>query len=173
MSNYKRNYPKEKEQNKILSNPDILFGLTHKDSFNINVENPHSRLTGDRANSLIKNKNTIIHSNSTNHIRPENIMSSIEKNYNIININVNNLIINNNNDNQLKNDNIQLLKEKNNQNNNLNHSKVFSKAGNVIIGKANNLSVSKKNKFQKNHLINNNSNYRSSSQKPNIKGNQI
>ena len=169
MSNYKRNYPKEKEQNKILSNPDILFGLTHKDSFNINVENPHSRLTGDRANSLIKNKNTIIHSNSTNHIRPENIMSSIEKNYNIININVNNLIINNNNDNQLKNDNIQLLKEKNNQNNNLNHSKVFSKAGNVIIGKANNLSVNKKNKFQKNHLINNNSNYRSSSQKPNIK----
>ena len=169
MSNYKRNYPKEKEQNKILSNPDILFGLTHKDSFNINVENPHSRLTGDRANSLIKNKNTIIHSNSTNHIRPENLMSSIEKNYNIININVNNLIINNNNDNQLKNDNIQLLKEKNNQNNNLNHSKVFSKAGNVIIGKANNLSVSKKNKFQKNHLINNNSNYRSSSQKPNIK----
>ena len=78
MSNYKRNYPKEKEQNKILSNPDILFGLTHKDSFNINVENPHSRLTGDRANSLIKNKNTIIHSNSTNHIRPENLMSSIE-----------------------------------------------------------------------------------------------
>ena len=167
MSNYKRNYPKEKEQNKILSNPDILFGLTHKDSFNINVENPRSRLTGDRANSLIKNKNTIIHSNSTNHIRPENLMSSIEKNYNIININVNNLIINNNN-NQIKNDNIPLLKEKNNSNNNLNHSKVFSKAGNVIIGKANNLNGNKKNKFQKNHLINN-SNYRSSSQKPNIK----
>jgi len=167
MSNYKRNYPKEKEQNKILSNPDILFGLTHKDSFNINVENTRSRLTGDRANSLIKNKNTIIHSNSTNHIRPENLMSSIEKNYNIININVNNLIINNNN-NQIKNDNIPLLKEKNNSNNNLNHSKVFSKAGNVIIGKANNLNGNKKNKFQKNHLINN-SNYRSSSQKPNIK----
>ena len=167
MSNYKRNYPKEKEQNKILSNPDILFGLTHKDSFNINVENPRSRLTGDRANSLIKNKNTIIHSNSTNHIRPDNLMSSIEKNYNIININVNNLIINNNN-NQIKNDNIPLLKEKNNSNNNLNHSKVFSKAGNVIIGKANNLNGNKKNKFQKNHLINN-SNYRSSSQKPNIK----
>ena len=165
MLNYKRNYPKEKEQNKILSNPDILFGLTHKDSFDINLENPRSRLTGDRANSLMKNKNTIIHSNSTNHIRPDNLMSSYEKNYNIININVNNLIINNNNNNdQLKHNNIHLGKDKND----LNHSKVFSKAGNVIIGKANNNLSVKKNKYQKNHL-NNNSNYRSSSQKPNLK----
>ena len=160
MSNYKRNYPKEKEQNKILSNPDILFGLTHKDSFDINIENPRSRLTVDRANSLMKNKNTIIHSNSTNHIRPDNLMSSIEKNYNIININVNNLIINNNNNNdELKHNNIHILKDKND----LNHSKVFSKAGNIIIGKANNNLSVKKNKFQKN------SNFRSSSQKPNLK----
>ena len=140
MSNYQRNYSKEKEQNKVLNNPDILFGLTHKDSFNINIENPRSRLTGDKVNSLAKNKNTIIHSNSTSHMRPDNLIPSLEKHYNIININVNNLIINNN---QLKNNNIHLLKEKNfnnnnnNINNDLNHSKVFSKAGNVIIGKKN------------------------------------
>jgi Dullard-like phosphatase family protein len=165
MSVYKRNNPKEKDQNNILNNPDILFGLTHKDSFKINVENPGSRLTGDRTNSLMKNKNTIIHSNSTSHIRPENIMPSLEKNYNIININVNNLIINNN-QNAMKNTNINLIKDRNNINN---HSKVFSKAGNVIIGKMNNpLSVSKK-KYQKNQFINNNSNNRSSSQKPIIK----
>ena len=167
MSNYRKNYPKEKIKSQILNNQEILLGLTNKDAFNINLENPRSRLTGDRANSLIKNKNTIIHSNSTNHIRPENIMPSLEKNFNIININVNNLIINNNN-------NLNLLKEKNNfninSNNELNHSKVFSKAGNIIIGKSNNaIGVGKKNKYQKNLFINNNSNYRSSSQKPNLK----
>ena len=105
MSNYKRYYPKENIKNKILNNPDILFGLTNKDAFNIDAENQKSRLTGDKSNSLIKNKNTIIHSNSTSHIRADNLMPSLEKNYNIININVNNLIINNNN-------NINIIKEK-------------------------------------------------------------
>ena len=165
---YKRSNPKEKEQKNVLNNPDILFGLTHKDSFKINVENPRSRLTGDRANSLLKNKNTIIHSNSTSHIRPESIMASLEKNYNIININVNNLIINNN-QNNMKNNNLNIIKDRNINNIN-NHSKVFSKAGNVIIGKMNNpLSVAKKNKYLKNQFLNNNSNYRSASQKPIIK----
>ena len=166
MSNYKRYYPKENIKNKILNNPDILFGLTHKDAFNIDAENQKSRLTGDKSNSLIKNKNTIIHSNSTSHIRADNLMPSLEKNYNIININVNNLIINNNN-------NINIIKEKKNLNRNnksdLNHSKVFSKAGNVIIAKANPMSVGKNNKYQKSHFMNNISNYRSSSQKPNVK----
>ena len=167
MLNYNRDYAREKEQNKILSNPDFLFGLTHKDSFNIKVENPRSRLTGDRSNSLAKNKNTIIHSNSTSHIR-QDIIPSIEKKYNIININVNNLIINNNEQNNIKNSNY--LKEKNNINN-MNHSKVFSKAGSVIIGKSNNnLNPNKKSKFQNNHYLNNimsnSSNIRSSSQKP-------
>ena len=167
MLNYKRDYHKEKEQNKIFNNPDFLFGLTHKDSFNIKVENPRSRLTGDRSNSLAKNKNTIIHSNSTSHIRPD-IIPSIEKKYNIININVNNLIINNSNQN---NNNNNYSKEKNNLNK-MNHSKVFSKAGNAIIGKPNNnLNVNKKSKFQNNNhmnniIIGNSSNNRSSSQKP-------
>ena len=171
MSKYNRNYSKDREKAKVLSNQDILFGLTHKDSFNINVENPKSRLTGDKSN-LLKNKNTIIHSNSTNHMRPDNLIASLEKNYNIININVNNLIINNNNQMKNNNNNINLFKEKKYKNNvvdDLNHSKVFSKAGNVIIGKVNNpLSVNKKNKYQKNHYLNMNNilNYRSSSQKP-------
>ena len=157
MSKYNRNYSKDKEKTKVLSNQDILFGLTHKDSFNINVENPKSRLTGDKSN-LSKNKNTIIHSNSTNHMRPDNLIASLEKNYNIININVNNLIINNNNQMKNNNNNINLFKEKKYKNNvidDLNHSKVFSKAGNVIIGKVNNpLSVNKKNKYQKNQYLN-------------------
>ena len=92
MLNYNRDYAREKEQNKILSNPDFLFGLTHKDCFNIKLENQRSRLTGDRSNSLAKNKNTIIHSNSTSHIRQE-IMPSFEKKYNIININDKNIFI--------------------------------------------------------------------------------
>ena len=167
MLNYNRDYAREKEQNKILSNPDFLFGLTHKDCFNIKLENQRSRLTGDRSNSLAKNKNTIIHSNSTSHIRQE-IMPSFEKKYNIININVNNLIINNNNLNNIKNSNYS--KDKNNLNN-MNHNKVFSKAGNAIMGKSNNnLNANKKSKFQNNHYLNNiisnSSNNRSSSQKP-------
>jgi hypothetical protein len=92
MLNYNRDYAREKEQNKILSNSDFLFGLTHKDCFNIKLENQRSRLTGDRSNSLAKNKNTIIHSNSTSHIRQE-IMPSFEKKYNIININDKNIFI--------------------------------------------------------------------------------
>ena len=141
MLNFNRDYPREKEQNKLFNDADFLFGLTHKDSFNIKVDNPKSRLTGDRTKSLAKNKNTIIHSNSTSHIRQE-IIPSIEKKYNIININVNNLIINNNNLNNIKNSNY--LKDKNNLNN-MNHNKVFSKVGNAIIGKSNNnLNANKK-----------------------------
>ena len=167
MMDYTKDYARILNPNKIFNNQDILFGLTHKDSFNIKVDNPRSRLTGDRTNSLAKNKNTIIHSNSTSHIR-QDIIPSIEKKYNIININVNNLIINNNNQNNIKNSNYS--KDKKNLNN-MNHSKVFSKAGNAIIGKSNNnLNANKKSKFQNNHYLNNiisnSSNNRSSSQKP-------
>ena len=179
MSNYIRDYQRQKEKNTIFNNPDYLFRLTHKDSFNINLDNQRSRLTGDRSNSLAKNKNTIIiHSNSTSHLRQENLIPSMEKKYNIININVNNLIINNgNNQNIIKNNNDNnILKEKNNYNNNnhINNGKVFSKVGSAIIGKVNNvLNVNKNNKYQNNNKqylnINKNSNYRSSSQKPNPK----
>ena len=82
-----------------------------------------------------KNKNAIIHSNSTNQLNKSlmNNQSSLlkENNYNIININVNNLIINNN-------------KEKINKDN-----KIFSKIGNDIIdGKINTKNDFKKNKLQ-------------------------
>ena len=131
-NNYKRNYKKELFPKKIIANADILLGITHKDSFDALVEKQKSRLTGDKSNLLAKNKNKIIHSNSTSHLRGDN--------YNIININVNNLIITNsekklnnniiNNYNNINNNNIM-----NNSFNNLNHSRVFSKAGNVIVGK--------------------------------------
>ena len=156
MSKYRRQYIKE-TKNKILGNPDLLFGLTHKDSYNTIEEKQKSRLTGDKSNSMIKNKNKISHSNSTSQIRADN--------YNIININVNNLIINSNekriNNNIIYNN----INNNNNNNinnsfNNLNHSRVFSKAGNVVIGKIrsknNNFSMNKNNnnKFQKSKFLN-------------------
>ena len=154
-NNYKRNYKKELFPKKIIANADILLGITHKDSFDALVEKQKSRLTGDKSNLLTKNKNKIIHSNSTSHLRGDN--------YNIININVNNLIINNsekklnnniiNNYNNINNNNIM-----NNSFNNLNHSRVFSKAGNVIVGKIkkknNNYSMNKNNKLQKSKILN-------------------
>ena len=89
-----------------------------------------------------KNKNAIIHSNSTNHIKPSNLK---ENNYKIININVNNLIINNNikgYNNKNNNDNININKNNNN--------KVFSRLGNNIIDGKNILNNEiKNNKIQK------------------------
>ena len=151
MSKYRRQYIKE-TKNKILGNADLLFGLTHKDSYNTIEEKQKSRLTGDKSNSMVKNKNKIIHSNSTNEIRADN--------YNIININVNNLIINSNEkkiNNMIYNNNVN-NNSNNNSINNLNHSRVFSKAGNVVIGKIrsknNNFSMNKNNKFQKSKFLN-------------------
>ena len=155
MSNYKRQFKKENNKNKIIGNPNLIFGLTHKDSFNTIEEKQKSRLTGDKSNSMIKNKSKIIHSNSTSHIRADN--------YNIININVNNLIINNNEkriNNMIYNKmNNSINNSINNSFNNLNHSRVFSKAGNVIIGKIrnknNNYSMNKNNRIEKSKFLNN------------------
>ena len=98
---------------------------------------PLNRLTGNRgtSHSMPKNKNTIIHSNSTNHIKlmkNNSKMNMKENNFNIININVNNFIINNK---DIK--------------NNANNNKVFSKIGNEIIdGKNLFNNDNKKNKIQ-------------------------
>ena len=165
MLNYKRQFKKDITKNKFLGNQDFLFGLKNKNTYNTIEEKHKSRLTGDKSNSVIKNKNKIIHSNSTSHIRADN--------YNIININVNNLIINNNEkriNNMIYNNNINNINNNssknsinnsidiNNSYNNLNHSRVFSKAGNVIIGKIrnknNNFSMSKNPKFQKSKFLN-------------------
>ena len=151
MSNYKRQFIKENTKNKILGNPNILFGLTHKDSYDEIKKNQKSRLLRNKTNSLLKNKNKIIHSNSTGHIRADN--------YNIININVNNFIINNNEkriNNQIYNNKIN--NNNNNSFNNVNNNKVFSKAGNVIIEKIKkktNFNVNKNDKFLKNKIFNN------------------
>ena len=131
---YKRYHSRGKDKEHKLSNQELLFGITQKDIFKQELIRLN-RLTGNKAanQSMPKKKNTIIHSNSANHISKlikdnSNIYNNNnlkENNYNIININVNNLIINNN--------------SKNNNNNNINNNinknsgKVFSKIGNDII----------------------------------------
>ena len=131
---YKRNYNKDKVKENKLNNQEIIFRITQNELFKQkDIINPLNRLTGNKgtSHSMPKNKNTIIHSNSTNHMRQQNKNNANlkENNYNIININVNNLIINNN------------VKENNkhnndNRNNNINN-KVFSKIGNDIIDSKN------------------------------------
>ena len=144
---YRRYNPKERQKEKKINNQELIFGITQKDLFKQEM-NPLNRLTGNRgtSHSMPKNKNTIIHSNSTNllnkAIKNNNQNSNLkENNYNIININVNNLIINNNNNN----------KDVNNINNiHANSNKVFSKIGNEIIDGKNLLNNDiKKNKGQK------------------------
>ena len=134
---YRRyNNLKERSKDKKLNNHELIFGITQKDLFKHDIY-PLNRLTGKKgtSHSMPKNKNAIIHSNSTNQLNKSlmNNQSSLlkENNYNIININVNNLIINNN-------------KEKINKDN-----KIFSKIGNDIIdGKINTKNDFKKNKLQ-------------------------
>ena len=141
---YKRYHSRGKDKEHKLSNQELLFGITQKDIFKQELIRLN-RLTGNKAanQSMPKKKNTIIHSNSTNHIKltkePSNLYNNNnmkENSYNIININVNNLIINNN--------------SKNNNNNiNKNQGKVFSKIGNDIIDGKNLLNIdAKRNKMK-------------------------
>ena len=117
---YKRYNQREKTKDKKIKDQEIIFGITQKDLFKQEIY-PLNRLTGNKgtSHSMPKNKNTIIHSNSTNLLNKAIKNNMKENNYNIININVNNLIINNN-------------KEMNN-NHNSNNLKVFGKVGNDII----------------------------------------
>ena len=133
---YKRYHSRGKDKEHKISNQELLFGITQKDIFKQELIRLN-RLTGNKAanQSMPKKKNTIIHSNSTNHINKlikenSNLINNNnnnlkENNYNIININVNNLIINNNS------------KNNNNNANNISkingNGKVFSKIGNDII----------------------------------------
>ena len=131
---YKRYNQRKAIKDKLINNQELIFGITQKDLFKHELM-PMNRLTGNRgtSHSMPKNKNTIIHSNSTNHIKmmknnPNSNMK--ENNYNIININVNNFIINNK---EIKN----------------NDNKIFGKIGNDIIeGKNFMNNDNKKNKFQ-------------------------
>ena len=113
---YKRYHSRGKDKEHKISNQELLFGITQKDIFKQELIRLN-RLTGNKAanQSMPKKKNTIIHSNSTNHINKlmkensniyNNNINLKENNYNIININVNNLIINNNSKNNSNNNNI-------------------------------------------------------------------
>ena len=151
---YKRNYLFDKKKEKKLTSQELIFGVTQKDLLKQKeVNNRLNRLTGNKGSNLSiqKNKNGIIHSNSTNHIRQQNknipvIKETKENNYNVININVNNLIINNN------------LKEGNANNNinknfNNNNNKVFSKIGNDIIEGNSMLNIDPKKKLEKRTIM--------------------
>ena len=151
---YKRNYLFDKKKEKKLTSQELIFGVTQKDLLKQkDVNNRLNRLTGNKGSNLSiqKNKNGIIHSNSTNHIRQQNknipaIKETKENNYNVININVNNLIINNN------------LKEGNANNNinknfNNNNNKVFSKIGNDIIEGNSMLNIDPKKKLEKRTIM--------------------
>ena len=133
---YKRYNQREKIKEKKISEQELIFGITQKELFKKEMY-PLNRLTGNKgtSHSMPKNKNTIIHSNSTNLLNKAiKNNNAKENNYNIININVNNLIINNN-------------KETNH--NNSNNLKVFSKIGNDIIEGKNINNETKKNKGYK------------------------
>ena len=150
---YKRNFLFDKKKEKKISSQELIFGVTQKDLMKQKeINNRLNRLTGNKGSnfSMPKNKNGIIHSNSTNHLRQQNknapiIKEAKENNYNVININVNNLIINNN------------LKEVDNNNNNknmsTNNSKVFSKIGNDIIEGKNILANDPKKKSDKKNIM--------------------
>ena len=151
---YKRNYLFDKKKEKKLTSQELIFGVTQKDLLKQKeVNNRLNRLTGNKGSNLSiqKNKNGIIHSNSTNHIRQQNknipvVKETKENNYNVININVNNLIINNN------------LKEGNANNNinknfNNNNNKVFSKIGNDIIEGNSMLNIDQKKKSEKRSIM--------------------
>ncbi len=138
---YRRYNPRDRPKDKKINNQELIFGITQKDLFKQEIY-PLNRLTGNKgtSHSMPKNKNTIIHSNSTNLLNKaikNNQSSNLkENNYNIIY--VNNLIINNNKE------------HNNNSNNNTNSNKVFSKIGSDIIdGKILLNNDIKKNKGQK------------------------
>jgi len=150
---YKRNFLFDKKKEKKITSQELIFGITQKDLIKQKeVNNRLNRLTGNKGSNLSmpKNKNGIIHSNSTNQLRQQNKNSPViketkESNYNVININVNNLIINNN------------LKEGNsnsiNKNFSGNNSKVFTKIGNDIIEGKNILNNEPKKKLEKKNMM--------------------
>ena len=151
---YKRNFLFDKKKEKKIASQELIFGITQKDLIKQKeVNNRLNRLTGNKGSNLSmpKNRNGIIHSNSTNQLRQQNknvpvIKEPKESNYNVININVNNLIINNN----LKEGNSNTINNKNFSGNN---SKVFSKIGNDIIEGKNILNNEPKKKMEKKNMM--------------------
>ena len=152
MDSYKRNYLYERKKEKKISSQDLILGINQKDLIKQKeINNRLNRLTGNKGTnmSMPKNKNGIIHSNSTNHIRQQNKNTppiiKETKEYNVININVNNLIINNN----LKEGNNNITKNLSGSNNN----KVFSKIGNDIIDNKSLLNIDMRKKLDKKNIM--------------------
>ena len=151
IDSYKRNFLYERKKEKKISSQDLILGINQKDLIKQKeINNRLNRLTGNKGTnmSMPKNKNGIIHSNSTNHIRQQNKNTppiiKETKEYNVININVNNLIINNN------------LKEGNNnitKNLSGNNNKVFSKIGNDIIDNKSLLNIDMRKKLDKKNIM--------------------
>ena len=141
-------FTKNNESEKNILNQDIILGIAHNEEFPKKIEEPRTRLTGDKVN--IHKNQAIIHSNSTkrfqNSKNKDNLPSSNDKNINIININVNNLIITN----SLENKNMKNKVINNNNNNN-----VFSKLGSDIINNSND-GFNKKTIVSDKKIINNN-----------------
>ena len=81
---YKRYYSRGKDKDRKMSNQEILFGITQKDIFKQELLRLN-RLTGNKGanNSMPKKKNTIIHSNSTNHIKLTKEPSNLYNNNNM------------------------------------------------------------------------------------------
>ena len=148
----KRNFLYERKKEKKISSQDLILGINQKDLIKQKeINNRLNRLTGNKGTnmSMPKNKNGIIHSNSTNHIRQQNKNTppiiKETKEYNVININVNNLIINNN----LKEGNNNITKNLSGSNNN----KVFSKIGNDIIDNKSLLNIDMRKKLDKKNIM--------------------
>ena len=152
IDSYKRNFLYERKKEKKISSQDLILGINQKDLIKQKeINNRLNRLTGNKGTnmSMPKNKNGIIHSNSTNHIRQQNKNTppiiKETKEYNVININVNNLIINNN----LKEGNNNITKNLSGSNNN----KVFSKIGNDIIDNKSLLNIDMRKKLDKKNIM--------------------
>ena len=152
IDSYKRNFLYERKKEKKISSQDLILGINQKDLIKQKeINNRLNRLTGNKGTnmSMAKNKNGIIHSNSTNHIRQQNKNTppiiKETKEYNVININVNNLIINNN----LKEGNNNITKNLSGSNNN----KVFSKIGNDIIDNKSLLNIDMRKKLDKKNIM--------------------
>ena len=128
-----------------IYNKGIFADFKQRDLFKAKLDYQKSRMTGDHSSRFdIKNKYTIIHSISTNHIHKGNnnfIPSPIssERKQNLSNIMINNTINNN--------------KENKNYQNSNNINKVFSKIGNDVIDK-NNINNFPKPKFNNNIRLN-------------------
>ena len=124
------------EEEQKIYNKAYFPELKNKELFKAKLDYQKNRMTGDHSSrALFKNKYTIIHSVSTNHIHKgnnkyiPNPLSSERKQNNNLNINVSNSIINNTLNNSTKNIENKNIPKNSSANN------VFSRIGNDVVKK--------------------------------------